>query len=373
MDASTKQRAIEGLIAFWEDIYFVQGKEHIAARLKPGIQDALKEISPLFFRLAEGFAKYNDYPIETRRELLRKDLEQKPNQLIVEFLKRWLYYTARGCSEAGRTEAQMAELYTKYVKDTLSSITLKDLLDKGLRLSTSTVAGADKRLKFVLDKRFNDLYQQDLKVTLWDLVYPSLQSLEGGLFSPDVKENLHANHAWVKFIEGTPPKTAEEQVSLLLRIYKNREPKLARTIQLSVIREMIADLPDVHQALKELASHNTELPMSENANGLELELLWKQPVELSEEEGKEAIKEALASKGIGYDDLTPKEWAEIFERYAIIRKGYEFSSKNGVSIGSYYGKDAGKKKKRWSRINQKIEKKTASHLASRTDKLQSGI
>ena len=84
--------------------------------------------------------------------------------------------------------------------------------------------------------------------------------------------------------------------------------------------------------------------------------LKQQPVEVSEEEGKEAIKESLASKGIGYDDLTPKEWAEIFERYALIRKGYEFSSKTGVSIGSYYGKDADTKKKRWSRINQKIRK-----------------
>jgi hypothetical protein len=357
MNTSTQDKAIEGLIAFWEDIYFVQGKEYVAARLKSGIENALQEISPLFFSLAEGFAKYKNYPIETRRDLLRKDLEQKPNQLIVEFLKRWLYYTARGCNEAGRTEAEMAQLYINYVKDVLSSITLKDLLYEGLRLSTSSVAGADKRLEVILDKRFKDSYEQDLKITLWDLVYPSLQSLAGGLFSPEVKENRHANRAWDKFIEGMPPKTPEEQVALLLRIYKNREPKLNRTIQLSVIRGMIADLPDIHEEVKLLNTHNIEQPMPENANELELELLWKQPVELTEEEGREAIKEALASKGIGYDELTPKEWAEIFERYALIRKGYEFSSKTGVSIGSYYGKNTDKKKKRWSRVKQKIEKK----------------
>ena len=199
MKASTQGKAIEGLIAFWEDIYFVQGKEYIAARLKPGIQNALREVSPLFFSLAEGFTKYNDYPIETRRDLIRKDLEQKPNQLIVSFLKRWLYYTARGCNSMGRTEAEMAQLYSHYVKDVLSSITLKDLLYTGLRLSTSSVAGADKRLKVILDKRFNDftgemrIYEQDLKVTLWDLVQPSLKSLEGGLFSQEVKENRHTN------------------------------------------------------------------------------------------------------------------------------------------------------------------------------------
>ena len=192
MDTSTQYKAIEGLIAFWQDIYFVQGKEYVAARLKPGIENALQEVSPLFFSLAEGFAQYKDYPLETRRDLLRKDLEQKPNQLIVEFLKRWLYYTAKGCNKAGRTEAEMAELYIDYVKSVLSSITLRDLLYEGLRLSTSSVAGADKRLEVILDKRFKDLYEQDLKVTLWDLVYPSLQSLAGGLFSPEVKENRHA-------------------------------------------------------------------------------------------------------------------------------------------------------------------------------------
>ncbi len=364
MDANTQERAITGLIALWEDIYFVQGKESIAAKLKPGIEDALKEVGPLFFSLAEGFAKYNDYPLETRRDLIKKDLEQKPNKLLVEFLKRWLFYTARGCNRIGRTEAEMERLYIRYIKDALSSATLRDLLYAGLRLSTSSVSGADKRLKAVLDKRFNDfmgemrIYEQDLKVTLWDLIFPSLKSLEGGLFSPEVKENTHANNAWAKFIEGEPKKTPEEQVSLLLRIYKNREPKLARTMQLSVIREMMADLPDIHQEIKQLTANN-EFPLPENVEEIEVELFWKQPVELSEADGKEAIREALASKGIGYNDLTPSEWAEIFERYELIRKGYEFSSKSGVSIGGYYGQAADTKKKRWSRVKQKIEKRQA--------------
>ena len=39
MDIRTQERAIKGLIAFWEDIYFVQGKEYVAYRFKPGIQD----------------------------------------------------------------------------------------------------------------------------------------------------------------------------------------------------------------------------------------------------------------------------------------------------------------------------------------------
>lgn len=49
MDASTQERAIKGLIALREDIYFVQGKEYVTSRLKSGIQDALKEDSSLVF------------------------------------------------------------------------------------------------------------------------------------------------------------------------------------------------------------------------------------------------------------------------------------------------------------------------------------
>ena len=257
----------------------------------------------------------------------------------------------------------MEKLYINYVESAVPRLTLKELLETGLRLSTSSVAGADKRLKFILDKRFHEIagemrvYEQDLKYTLWELISPSLQSLRSGIFSQEVKENSHANNAFTKFIEGEPQRTPEEQVSLLLRIYKNQEPKLNRTIQLSVIREMIADLPDVHQAVKQRITRYPELPLPENAAELELEALWKQPVELSEEDGKEAVIEALASKGIDYNDLTPREWAEIFERLDLIRKGYEFSSKSGVSIGSYYGKDTDTKKKRWSRLKQKIEKR----------------
>lgn len=72
-------------------------------------------------------------------------------------------------------------------------------------------------------------------------------------------------------------------------------------------------------------------------------------------EGDEAIIAHFASKGINYDDLTPKEWAEIFERRDLMRMGYEFSSKKGVSISSFYGETAKAKEKRWSRLMRNIE------------------
>ena len=73
-----------------------------------------------------------------------------------------------------------------------------------------------------------------------------------------------------------------------------------------------------------------------------------------EEEGREAIIEALARRCIGYNDLTPKEWAEIFEKYDLFGKGYELSSKIGVSISSFYGAAAHAKEQKWSRIKKKI-------------------
>jgi len=363
MDISKQLRTTIGLISCWEDIYIVQGKSFIAARLKPGIEKALWRVGPLFLSLAEGFEEYFNYSVEQRRMLISQALKQKPGQLQAAFLKRWLYYTAKGCNGLERTEAEMEKLYVSYVQSAMPRLTLKELLETGLRLSTSSIAGADKRLKIILDKRFSEfagdmrVYEQDLKYTLWELIAPSLHSLQSGLSSQEVKENSHANNAFTKFVEGQPQRTPEEQVSLLLRIYKNQEPELARTIQLSVIREMIADLPDIHQEVKQLATRYPELPLPENAAELELEAIWKQPIELSEEDSKEAIKEFLASKGIDSNFLTPREWAEMFERLDLIRKGYEFSSKSGISISSYYGKDADKKKKRWSRIKQKIEKR----------------
>ena len=103
-----------------------------------------------------------------------------------------------------------------------------------------------------------------------------------------------------------------------------------------------------------LESRHMILPLPDNIEAIKAEPLWTQPSVLSDTEGREAIKEVLANKGISYNDLTRKEWVEIFERYNLIRKGYEFSSKTGVNISSFYGNSADTKKKRWSRIKHKI-------------------
>ena len=70
----------------------------------------------------------------------------------------------------------------------------------------------------------------------------------------------------------------------------------------------------------------------------------------------EAMYAYFSQKGINYDDLAPNDWAEIFERRDLYRMGYEFGSKKGVSMTSFYGEEARAKEKRWSRLMRKIEK-----------------
>lgn len=77
---------------------------------------------------------------------------------------------------------------------------------------------------------------------------------------------------------------------------------------------------------------------------------------VSEAERRKNIIELLRLKGVEYDDLTPREWEEIFERDDLFRKGYEFSSKTGVSISSFYGTTAHAKEQRWSRMKKRIRK-----------------
>jgi len=74
----------------------------------------------------------------------------------------------------------------------------------------------------------------------------------------------------------------------------------------------------------------------------------------SDAERREALFSLLASKGIAYDDLTPSDWGELFEKYDLLLKGYEFGSKTGISISSFYGADSHAKEQKWSRVKKKI-------------------
>lgn len=369
MDSDTQQRAIKGLITLWEDICFVQGKGLLVRQLKPHIEAALAEPGSLIHRLIEAmpdhakwYVNWSHQPTETRRKLISKAFNQK---IIRETV--WLFHhlclLARVHQCEGITVAEAERLIHKQYKDALSTITLKELLNKpspddvpkeidmralmsSLALFPGSLAGADKRLKTILCQRIRDftgdtpVYEQDLKIALWGCA----------------QGNGHLIKETTKMIEGDPPRPIEEQIALIARIFRGEEPKLMRTTLLRILRKTIEELPDIHQDKRRLETQNIELPLPDNIEALKAETPWTQTCELSEAEGRESIIEALARKGIEYEDLKPNQWAEIFERYALIRKGYEFSSKVGVSISSFYGKAAHAKEQKWSRIKGKIRK-----------------
>ena len=79
---------------------------------------------------------------------------------------------------------------------------------------------------------------------------------------------------------------------------------------------------------------------------------WRQVAIWTPTQRREALFSLLASKGIAYDDLTPSDWGELFEKYDLLLKGYEFGSKTGISISSFYGTDAHAKEQKWSRVKK---------------------
>ena len=236
----------------------------------------------------------------------------------------------------------LKELVTVNDKTT-SENPIRNLMAR-LHLSTGSISGKDRQLNAVLSQRFmtplgdSRLYEEDLKVAIWE-------SAQGNKFF---------TYEIVKMIEGKPPRPIEEQVALITRIFRGQEHKLVRGTLIKILRETITDLPDIRQDVKDLDSNNIELPLPDNVDKLETHQLWEQPIVLSEDEGKEAIINFFARKGIGYNDLTPADWAEIFERQQLIRKDYDFSSKLGMSMSSFYGEAANTKEKRWSRVKKKI-------------------
>ncbi len=123
---------------------------------------------------------------------------------------------------------------------------------------------------------------------------------------------------------------------------------------LRMLRETIKKWDEVRQEMRDLESRGAELLSCHDIDSMKVAPLWPQHPELSEAEGRQAIIETFSQRGIGYDDLTPKEWMEIFERHNLIRKDYEFNSKTGISISSFYGNAAHAKEQKCSRIKKKI-------------------
>lgn len=360
---STQERTLNGLIELWVDIYSteeycVQGKAFTTRQLKPYVKAAFSEPCPSvqgFFEaspeIARACATYADLPSGLRKIILilaRKEIEDK-----LYFFKRFFYGMAMIYIVTGMTVAETEKRLEQSFKHVLDRITLKELLNKpdesnlhtlleALPLFPGSIAGADRRLKSVLVSRLKKVseattcYEQDLKVALLDC-------WRGKYLDKAIK---------MLSKQGDPT----EEMSMLRRIMDGQEPQLLRTMLLRMLRETIKKWDEVRQEMRDLESRGAELLSCHDIDSMKVAPLWPQHPELSEAEGRQAIIETFSQRGIGYDDLTPKEWMEIFERHNLIRKDYEFNSKTGISISSFYGNAAHAKEQKWSRIKKKISR-----------------
>ncbi len=282
MDAKTQEKAINGAIALWEDIYFVQGKGAMARQIKPLIQEAFREPGSFIHRFmevapdkAEWYIRYANYSspgfrgkikritgisIGQRRKIIGQNLTKKSHQQLARLFKHGMYTLAVVCHNMGISAAEAERRINQQYENALSDITLKELVKADdsatyeneirnimnkLGLSTGSVAGSDKRLSAILSHRFKtfipfidkkmSLYEQDLKAAMWECA----------------KGNHHLQYETLKMIEGDPPRPLEEQIALIVRIFRCQEPKLMRNTLLRIMRKTIADLPDVSEQLQE--------------------------------------------------------------------------------------------------------------------------
>jgi len=375
MDNAIKEKVIEGFIEYLSDMRFVCGKAE-DIKFKPYMKDVLAR-SDLFVDASpdeiQFYVGYVNIPVEQRRELISEFIKGNAEPIMDMTLP--LFFKGLSCIVSGEFMlAEVNEQLIQFSPPELCDMAMKKIIEelglnevfklkpRDIGLLPGNIAGANERLRTVLDQRSvrqNDsgsAYEQDLAVALWD-------SSEG----KDLGKST-------KMLDG------EQCPGEIMATVREK----ARSTVLRILRETFEDMPEIKEKINE-AQRQEEYEKKNNLEKLDF-ALRSQPkfkgdspfkkevhvnamsleslpdnkdsaqVELSEEEAREVIVEAFDHKGIKYDDLTPKEWAEIFERRDLIEKGYEFSSKIGMSIGSFYGDKANSKEKQWSRVNQKVSK-----------------
>jgi hypothetical protein len=364
-----EQKAIDGLIELWSDMYAVCGKADKASQLKLNLKPILKKSGSLVHDLIGSspeelkfYIEYADTPKEIRREKMEQFLTTFARITIeccLYILMLGTVYAAIWSISEGlsfkEVETLLKQILGQELSDTIlgeMSTKLKDkgilvkstvrLSPSGLGLSPSSVAGANARLKNVLEERLKQLgqnrsdYQQDLSIALWECIRG---------------ENLN------EFVAALG-EDITKQAEALKQIMGGKQDKLVRSTLLRIVRMAVEDLPDINQEIKDMGRGDKTIPLPDDIDSTKISTLWPQNPELSQEEGRQAIIEALAHRGIEYTDLTPQQWEEIFEKYDLIRKGYEFSSKKGVSISSFYGEAAHAKEQKWSLTKKKISELT---------------
>lgn len=382
---STQEKALNGLIDLWADVYsteryFIQGKSFKAGQLKPHVKAALAEPDSSILKVIEAepekaaaCIEYGSIPMRVRRNtiiqnLIRKEL--RDNEFLY-FFDGAFYLAAVLHISFGITFAEAEKRMKQSFGLILSRMTLKQLLSEpsendipsefrlhtwlsSLPLSAGSIAGANVRLRRVLEQRFKIFsgdtrhYEQDLKIALLDCWNGS-----------------HVD-ACVKLLRDQGDTT--QQMATFKRILDGQEPKLLRTMLLAMLRKTIEEETDIADEIKErrrqeeyLANLNKQRRKDdEPLSGFivrdesVLENIEAKEDRLTEKLTYEGAIELLRHEGINKDDLTEKDWRCIFQLTDAVNEGAEIASKKGLSLNAYFGDDSAATRKQLSRLRKRI-------------------
>lgn len=386
---STRERALNGLIELWADVYSIETysikeRQFTACQLKPYVKAALAEPDSSIHRIIESDAnkadaciKYGLVPARVHhnrivQNLIRKEL--RDNEFL-HFFDGAFYLAAVLYIRFGIMFPEAERRMRQSFERALSHISLRHLLNKPSRndiphwftlhpllsissLSAGSIAGANVHLRRVLEQRFKTFsgdtcyYEQDLKAALWECW------------------NGNNLYEYVKMLSKRGDIT--QQMATHWRIIGGQEPELLRSILLRMLRKAIEELPDIVdiikdrrkqedylQKLKRMQKQDEPLGSVFIRDEAMLENIEAKPDELREKLSPDEIIELLRKEGINKNDLTEKMWRFIFRLNDAFYEGAEIGSKKGLSLHAYFGDSSATTRKQLSRLRDRVNRPRA--------------
>ena len=274
------EKTIDAAIKFWRDVCHIRGERHIAERLEPYIKEALAEPGSALHRFIVGSPKHIDFYLDyasksesARLKMLRQSRKNKGFNDAAWFLISGMQLIAEAYKEEGLSATEQERRVEKAFAEELSNISLKELISRpregrkwlridmrsllsSLRLPPGSVAGKDRRLKWILDGRLMSkidgisLYEQDLKAALWEV--------SKGKHLDEFTKMLAARGDTAK------------QLATLRRIFSGQERKLVRATLIRTLRKTIEELDDIRQEMRNLERRYAEVTLDEDVVPIEV-------------------------------------------------------------------------------------------------------
>ncbi len=341
---STYERALNGLIELWLDIYddreyLIQEKVYQACQLQPHIMAALREPSLWVTTLIESSLDkvafsiiYTLIPIEVRHHpMLQAEIKQDRETNLFLFFLNWLLELAATTNMVlGITLAEAERWLEQSFERMVTQLSLNQMLSKpttekilhwytlhtlseSFPLYPGSVAGADRKLRVVLRERMRlhsgniCVYENDLRAALWDC-------WNSDVIVTELFRILHN-------------KSDREKVELLEQLADGEEPKLLRNILLESLHKVVGNLADIHQEIRNLQTQGRELPLTE-------EILSVLPARHEQyESALDNFLDMITKRGVDISRLDTRDLELLSDelnrrKYSITRKEYYGEKEN---------------------------------------------